>query len=112
MRRSRRPRKVDPTAHDLDEWQQHQYVPGYYTKGRIPPVLRGKRPNVWGWTLVVVGVLALVFALPGLMEFGRLLGVAQQQAFDALLGVSVNVVMGALLTASGIALLRRPRRQR
>ena len=39
------------------EWQEHQYDPGYWTRGRIPPFLLGKRPNKMGYTILVLGFL-------------------------------------------------------
>ena len=42
------------------EWQEHQYDPGYWTGGRIPPFLLGKRPNKMGYTYLVLGFLLLI----------------------------------------------------
>lgn len=56
------PRPADGVGRLLD-WQQHQYVEGYYTQGRIPPYLLGKRPNKFGYFLLAEGVLGLLLAL-------------------------------------------------
>jgi len=45
------------------EWQEHQYDPGYWTGGRIPPFLLGKRPNKMGYTILVLGFLYLIISI-------------------------------------------------
>jgi len=45
------------------EWQEHQYDPGYWTRGRIPPYLLGKRPNKMGYTWLVLGFLWLIISI-------------------------------------------------
>jgi len=59
------PRPPDPLA-DLREWQDHRYDPGYFLGGRIHPVLKARRPNRYGWVLLVIGLfgLAMIFSLP------------------------------------------------
>lgn len=42
------------------EWQEKQYVSGYYTGGRIPPIFYGKRPNKFAYLLLLTGGLTLV----------------------------------------------------
>lgn len=45
------------------EWQEKQYVSGYYTGGRIPPIFYGKRPNKFGYLLLLTGGLTLLAVL-------------------------------------------------
>ena len=45
------------------EWQEKQYLPGYYTGGRIPPIFFGKRPNKFGYLLMLTGSVTLVMVL-------------------------------------------------
>lgn len=46
------------------EWLDHQYVPGYYTGGRMPPFYRStRRPSYFGYALVVTGILSLTVIL-------------------------------------------------
>lgn len=42
------------------EWQEKQYLPGYYTGGRIPPIFYGKRPNKLGYLLLLTGSATLI----------------------------------------------------
>ncbi len=42
-----------------DEKQSHNLDPGYFTGGRLEPVFLARRPNKWGWTLLVGGFTAL-----------------------------------------------------
>ena len=47
------------------EWQEKQYLSGYYVGGRIPPIFYGKRPNKFGYLLLVTGGLTLIALLFG-----------------------------------------------
>lgn len=46
---------------EMKEWQEHQYDPGYYTNGRIPPYMKypGK-PRLYGWLLILSGILSII----------------------------------------------------
>ena len=68
------------------EWQEHQYDPGYWTGGRIPPYLLGKRPNKMGYTWLVLGFLWLVISIVS--------------------GEVIMFLLGAGLIAVGVVLLR------
>lgn len=52
----------DPFA-DLREWQDHRYDPGYFTSGRIHPILKGSRPNRYGWVLLLGAFFCFAFFL-------------------------------------------------
>lgn len=55
----------DDSINEWWAWLDHQYVPGYYTGGRIPPFYRSsRRPNFLGYTLVATGMLFLIMILP------------------------------------------------
>jgi len=49
------------------EWQDHQYDPGYYTGGNIPPAYTNPRkPARLGWFLIIqggAGLIAMTIAL-------------------------------------------------
>ena len=95
---------VDPAAAELEDWQNHQYVEGYYTGGRIPPFLRGRRPNPYGYALLASGgcfaVMFAVLAVVGLLGLG-----------DLSLGTLIfGGALAALFLVAGIRLLRQPRR--
>jgi hypothetical protein len=41
---------IDP-FHDIKDWQDHRYDPGYFTGGNIHPLLKASRPNKYGYVL-------------------------------------------------------------
>jgi hypothetical protein len=43
----------------ITEWQEHRYDPGHYTGGNIHPLITARRPNRYGYLLIVSGVLVL-----------------------------------------------------
>ena len=43
----------------ITEWQEHRYDPGHYTGGNIHPLIIARRPNRYGYLLIVSGVLVL-----------------------------------------------------
>jgi hypothetical protein len=46
--------------HDVKDWQDHRYDPGYYTGGNIHPLLKARRPNKYGYVLVFSGLIMLL----------------------------------------------------
>jgi hypothetical protein len=88
-----RHRGGDP-FHDIKEWQDHRYDPGYFTGGRVHPVLRGRRPNKYGWVLMATGLLSVL-----------ILGAAVRTGDTWLLfGLAASAVINL---AAGTALIRR-----
>jgi hypothetical protein len=54
----------EDSINEWREWVDHQYVPGYYAGGRIPPISRlSRRPSYLGYTLVATGSLFLMMIL-------------------------------------------------
>ena len=106
--------RQDPIA-ALEEWHDHQYDPGHYIGGRLPPYLLGKRPNLFGCALLVNGVL-----LAGLILFGAVMGIAQgaspvPDSMPLLVAVPVSIFgvgIIAVLILVGIKLLRKPSKKR
>ena len=50
----------------LIEFQDHRYDLGYYTGGKIDPILAARRPNKYGYYLIICGamtVLVVVLAI-------------------------------------------------
>lgn len=91
----RRKDQTDPLA-DLRDWQDHRLDPGYFTGGRIHPLLKSRRANWYGYLLVIGGFIG-VFTLGGLVRSGQtwLIG-------GTALGSAVGIV-------AGLALIRRGR---
>src|SRR5659263_3993 len=80
------------------DWQDHQYLPGYWVGGKIPPFLLGKRPNRFGYLLVAGGIGACLFVALRLVLMGPRLD----------WGETVFALLFALLQlGAGISLLRR-----
>jgi hypothetical protein len=54
--------KSDEYINDLEEWMEHQYDPGYWTGGNIPPHIKYvKRPS--HLILVLLGALIMIFSI-------------------------------------------------
>lgn len=48
----------------LNEWQEHQFDPGHYIGGNIPPILKSPgRPSVLGWLFVILSTLFCILTL-------------------------------------------------
>jgi len=86
-------REGDPLA-EIKEWQDHRLDPGYFTGGRIHPVLKGRRPNRYGYVLLIGGLFS-IFMLGGLIRAGETWLIA---------GTAVSGIVGV---AAGLALLRK-----
>lgn len=48
---------------DFKELQDHRYDPGFYTGGNINPLLSAKRPNKYGYFLIVFGAFVLFLSI-------------------------------------------------
>lgn len=72
------------TLKEWRDWLKHQYVPGYYTGGRVPPFYRGPRPNRFGYVFLATGLIALAAALLSLTSGSGWLWDAVLAAFGAL----------------------------
>ncbi len=96
------PKREEPWA-AFQEWQDHQYVEGYYVGGKIHPFLLGKRPNRFGYSLVASGVLSILAII---------LAALSQNGFDVRTLWSLEFFFGMLISAlqlvAGVALLRKP----
>jgi hypothetical protein len=76
---------------DVKDWQDHRYDPGYFTGGNIHPLLKARRPNKYGYVLILSGLGLLFVAF-----FGR----------DRLLEVVLQIAMALLLIAAGAKLVK------
>ena len=77
---------------DVKDWLDHRYDPGYFTGGNIHPLLKAKRPNKYGYFLVLSGLGSLFVAC-----FGR----------DRLwIEVVLQIAMALLLIATGVKLVK------
>lgn len=98
-----------PEVERFIEWQTHQYDVGYWTGGRIPPLYRADRPNRFGWALVVGGLMPLAAVLGGAaMADDRAAALGQMARSPEVLLV---MLVAALGVASGVRLVRGPRRR-
>jgi len=78
-----------------NEDQSHNLDPGYWTGGRLAPILRSRRPNRWGWVLVVTGVFFI--------------GMVIANQSDAAWWQTIWVVsVAGIQIIAGVKLLRRP----
>ncbi|HEU5424815.1 MAG TPA: hypothetical protein VFU72_14815 [Nitrolancea sp.] len=89
-----RPAEEDAVA-EWGEWLDHQYDPGYYTGGRIPPFLRNRGGSpLFGYLLLIFGGL------------GLLLGIAGLAGGQPASGLLVEIVISAAMAAAGWRLSR------
>lgn len=93
--------RADGAWRDFREWQEKQYLPGYWVGGKVPPILLGKRPNRFGYVLLAIGVLS---------GFGLSLSLLSGAGYD-LGATAFNLVLTALFLLAGATLLRKPRRE-
>ena len=77
---------------DVKDWQDHRYDPGYFTGGNIHPLLKARRPNKYGYVLILSGLCVLFIAFFG----GGRLGI------EAVL----QIAMALLLIAAGVKLVK------
>jgi hypothetical protein len=106
--------RQDPIA-ALEEWHDHQYDPGHYIGGRLPPYLLGKRPNLYGCILLASGL-----SLAGLVLFGAIMRIAQgaspvPDSIPLLASVPASIVGVGIIAVqilAGIKLLRKPSKKR
>jgi hypothetical protein len=106
--------RQDPIA-ALEEWHDHQYTPGHYIGGRLPPYLLGKRPNLFGCVPLAAGLsmvgIMLVATIAQSMQGAS---PASGPVFDwtsLLVSVPASIIsvgIIAVLILSGIKLLRKP----
>lgn len=96
MKRDKHPSEY---LNDLQDWQEHQYDPGHFLGGNLPPQTKyaTRGGKTLGIILSMLGVISLVSVI-GSMFFG-----AGSSAFFGL-GYS------ALLLIAGVSLLARHRR--
>jgi hypothetical protein len=114
LRQQRRRRSLKtklPALARWGEWINHQYDPGYWTRGRIPPFFAGRRPNRLGYALLATGVMSLlILAFPAVSLLdsslaGRRLGMEYSAA--VLASLVFAFVFAVLQVSAGIALLRK-----
>ena len=85
-----------PKVRELIEVQDRQYDPGHWTGGRIDPLLRGRRPNRYGYVLLFNSLIGLGLAAAGFSD---------QRWMMAFGGLAV----AALFIVAGVKLLRGSR---
>ena len=86
------------------EWQEKQYLPGYYVGGRIPPIFYGKRPNKYGYLLLITGSFTLIALL-----FMTWADFATGMAPETIGPRFIAALVGVLQIVSGWRLLQRPK---
>ena len=82
--------------HDLEEWQDHQYDPGHWTGGSIPPHLKYPRRPL-GILLVIMGGLSLLAVGMDMMT---------DSSLDSVVGNILGLLTGSLFLAAGIRIIR------
>lgn len=85
---------------DTKEWQDHRYDPGHFLGGNIHPLLKGARPNKYGYVLILggLGILVIVF-------FGRNHMLYWYYAV-------FQMCVALLMITAGVKLIKKPNRGR
>jgi len=96
--------KQDDPLDEFREWQDHQFVPGYYLGGRVPPFLKGKVPNRFGYALLGTGILSIVGTV------ATLLSPRYQQTGVDWYFLFFGISIGVLQLIAGVKLLQKPER--
>jgi hypothetical protein len=88
------------------EWQDHMNDPGHWLGGNVPPFLRTRRRNPYGFVLLF-GAMMLLCLASGPLLF--LLGGLDSDWFSAVAPLALTGGSALLLGLAGIRLLRGPR---
>jgi hypothetical protein len=49
--------------HKFLELQNHRYDPGFYLGGNVNPIISARRPNKYGYVLIVLGVFFFLLVI-------------------------------------------------
>lgn len=97
----------DSYLNELKEWQEHQYDPGYYTGGRIPPMFTNSgKPDWLGWTFVFISVTCSILMVLIVNGFEK------KQLFEMI--PVFGIIFGAALLQfiAGVRLINKGRRKK
>ena len=107
MRKRRKHSREHPEAiRQFIEWQEKQYVSGYWAGGKIPLYLKGPRPKLFGYILLSTGILSLLSLLLAFMVVVLPNGAA---AIGGMQTLAVGVILVVLQIAAGLSLVHRKR---
>jgi len=95
----RKPKEPKSSIDTFQEWQEHQYLEGYYVGGRIPPFYLGKRPNRFGYGLLASGIFFALITVLGAFSWARF-------GDSDLWSLSAIVVIGAIAALQLMAAVR------
>lgn len=98
-KRRGRPQHPDEYLAQLEEWQRHQYDPGYYVGRPHPFYFNNRRPRWFGMSLLTTGLLGLAVAI--------LLLLTSHAAWSNILGSLLVAGFSALEILAGLRFIRR-----
>jgi hypothetical protein len=101
-------RKRRDAIQEWVEYQDHVFVRGYWA-GRVPPILLGKRPNKVGYLILAAGTLTVLVVMLRILE-SVVVGGPLQLDSSNMVEIGCLAALSVLMIASGVALLRGPRR--
>ncbi len=90
------------------EYQDQKFDRGYWA-GRVSPFWPGKRPNTAGYYLLAAGIFSVAALLLAMLASAAVSGTLQLD-WSGMLAIGFFGGSGALSIASGVAVLRKPRR--
>ncbi len=96
MSKKKTKKNINNFLKDIEEWQNHQYDPGYFLGGKIPPYIK----NPGNRKLLILSLLipiVMILTVATIMFF--------KQGHISLLGFEENYLVGRIFTGFLIILL-------
>lgn len=87
----------DDYLEDLKEWQEHQYVKGYYTGGRMPPFIKYANSPRSSRSTRMLRILMAVIWIPVLIAYFVMLIRNASGSIVNYIGVGLLISLTALL---------------
>lgn len=94
--------EADDNLERWQEWQRHQYDPGYYVGKLHPLFTNNRRPRLFGWFLVISASIFFVAAIAGTIISGN-----GWSSLSSLLPVSIFLALYFLV---GLRFLQKGRK--
>ncbi len=98
-------RKEEGYFNKLNEWQEHQYDPGYYTGGNIPPIITNPRKySVIGWLFIITSIFFCIMSV-----FVVIQGFDKEQILSIVVFIFIVFVFYSIQFIVGIRFIHKGR---
>ncbi len=108
LQTSENPYEPDPNyINEFVEWQEHQYVAGYYTGGRIPPyVTKPGKPGIIGKIMIITGSFTLL-----MFVIAFIVGLSTQNIFQDFVSSLALAGVGVAQLFTGMRYIKKQRKE-